>query len=158
MCKRLNQIQFNKHNSFLDNMEPHPIHSLFCSSDILNELICDFEREINSKRQQSKIKSITDLIVVLYKRNVVNRSNYRTILHNVLSCFPNITDKVKIKDFVNSLDRQSDELNTNTNQYGEFEFPVEAMNSKVIIHFDFSPAKASPYENGWSCPTTGRCC
>lgn len=114
-------------------MAKHSVHSLIVSPNILNGFVCDFEREINSKRQKSKIQSIADLIIVLYKRNVVDRNNYSTILHNVLNYFPSISDKVKIEDFINSLDRQIDCSHTNNNQYGEYELVAREQSQEIIL-------------------------
>lgn len=102
-------------------MEPHPVQSLFVSPDILSDFISDFETKINSKRLQSKIKSIADLIIVLYKRNEIDRNNYSTALQTILNHFPGLSEKTKIKDFVHSLDRQSISNNANVNQYGKIE-------------------------------------
>lgn len=100
-------------------MEPHPVQSLFVAPDILSDFIRDFETKINSKRIQSKIKSIGDLIIVLYKRNVIDRNNYSTALQSILNQFSSNSEKTKIKDFVYLLDRQSVSRNANENQYGK---------------------------------------
>lgn len=141
-------------------MDSHPVYSLIVSPNILNELVCDFEREINSKRQQSKISSIGDLIVVLYKRNVVDRSNFNDILDNVLNRFPSTGDKGKIKDFINLLDRRIDCHNANKNQYGEF--GSNEMSTKNFIHFEFtliySRAETSQFKTECnSCTETDPC-
>lgn len=109
----------------LITMEPHPAQLLIVPPEILRKHLIAFEREINSKRLQSKLKSIGDLIIVLYKRNVINRNNYANVLQNVSNDFPCVSDKAKIKDFVNLLDRQSNCSDINVNQYGEFEFICE---------------------------------
>lgn len=129
----------------------YPIRTVIVSSDILNAIISDLKREINSKRCQSKIHSISDLIIVLYKRNVIDRNNYSTILQNVLHVCSN-DDKLKIKDFVHSLDHHSDSVNTNTNQYGEPCLTRGVMDTSdiEIIRFQFkfysSSAKTSSYK------------
>lgn len=115
-------------------MEPHPVQSLFVAPDILSDFIHDFETKINSKRLQSKIKSIGDLIIVLYKRNVIDRNNYSTALQNVLNHFLSISEKTKIKDFVYLLDRQSVSSNPNENQYGK---PGNLPGEENIFHVEF---------------------
>lgn len=103
-------------------MATHPLQSLVVSTEMLNDLKGDFESEINSRRLKSKITSISDLIYVLHKRNVINRTNYNIILQNVLDRFSSVSDKTTIEDFVYSLDRDNDHNNTSANQYGEPKF------------------------------------
>lgn len=114
-------------------MEPHPVQSLIVSPDILSDFISDFENKINSKRLQSKIKSIEDLIIVLYKRNEIDRNNYSIVLQNILNHFSGISEKAKIKDFVYLIDRQSVSCNANVNQYGKTEnLPGEENITKMV--------------------------
>lgn len=141
-------------------MEPHPAQLLIVSPEMLRKHLIAFEREINSKRLQSKIKSIGDLIIVLYKRNVINGSNYANVLQNVLNDFTSFSDKVKIKDFVQLLDRHSDCSGINVNQYGEFEFmrEVECADEFYLeIEFGFSSSEAESCQIGEYSLSSDRC-
>lgn len=99
-------------------MGSHPLHSLQIPTEILNNFIIDFQRDINSNRIKSRISSIGDLIDVLWKRNMFRKNNYDSALCEMLNYFVRLEDKEKIRQYVNDLDND-DDFTKNENQYGK---------------------------------------
>lgn len=94
------------------------IRSVYVPVDTLENLVGEFRRDINSKRSESKISSLAELIELLYKRNLLRNQTSEILLRTVLSSVSPSDQKI-IRDFLKCLLRD-DELLGEENVYGEF--------------------------------------
>lgn len=104
--------------SLLFNMfHPHPIHKLQIPSHILHDLIDEFDVEINSKRLKSKINKISDLIDILWKRNLFQTNNSET-LSVILNRISHNSHQETIKSYLSFLSHENRMINGTENVYG----------------------------------------
>lgn len=80
----------------------HPIYQLNISLDFLDELKDNFRSVIRSRRRESCINDISDLINVLWKRDLIHRKTSHSIL---LHRFENEADREILRDYIDQLDR-----------------------------------------------------
>lgn len=81
--------------------EVHPIYQLEISSDFLNELKEDFRNAIKSRRKESCINHISELINILWKRDVIRKQTCHSIL---LYRFKNEAERQILQNYIDHLD------------------------------------------------------
>lgn len=95
------------------------IRSVRVPADTLENLIGEFRRDINSKRSESRISSLAELIELLYKRNLLRNQTSEILLHTVLSSV-NPSEQQIVREFLKCL-LKDDECLGEENVYGECE-------------------------------------
>lgn len=83
----------------------HAINNIRISNDILMNLKYDFSTRINSKRRLEHIKSIRDLVDILWNLAEIGMENIDTLLASNF-CFFNTEDKNVIKDYVSKMNAE----------------------------------------------------
>lgn len=96
----------------------HPIYQLEISSDFLNELKEDFRTAIKSRRRESTINHISELINILWKRNIIRRQTCQSIL---LHRFKSEAERAILQNYIDRLD-----------YFDRYEFD-ENFNGKIIV-------------------------
>lgn len=81
--------------------EVHLIYQLEISSDFLNELKEDFRNAIKSRRRESCINHISELINILWKRDIIRKQTCQSIL---LYKFKNETVRQILQNYIDHLD------------------------------------------------------
>lgn len=66
-------------------MSSQSVQAISIPTETIQCFVSEFRSDINSVRCESRISSLSDLIGVLVKRNVLNIQTYEIILQNVLS-------------------------------------------------------------------------
>lgn len=93
------------------------VESLSIAPSVLADVVDDFKDLINSKRLQSRIGQLNELIHILFKRDLFRSS--RDTLSLLLSRFPEHDDKSKIINYVNYL-TEGETINDTVNVYGKY--------------------------------------
>lgn len=93
----------------------HPIHSLQVPIDILDCLLNEFDEVINSKRLRSRIRHISELIDVLWKRLIF--STDESALVTICKNLSNSEQRAITRSYANSL-MQNGNPNNFQNVYG----------------------------------------
>lgn len=96
---------------------PHPIHKLQIPSHILHDLIDEFDVEINSKRLKSKINKVSDLIDILWKRNLF-QTNTNETLSVIFNKISHDSYQETIKSYLHVLSHENQMINGIENVYG----------------------------------------
>lgn len=96
---------------------PYSIDKLQISSHLLNDLIDEFDAEINSKRQKSRIHKISELIDILWKRNLF-QANASETLAVIFNRIPHDSYQETIKNYIVYLNHGNQISNGAVNVYG----------------------------------------
>lgn len=94
--------------------DAHAIRTIHISTEILIRLVDEFVECINSKRIQSRIVTIEDLIKILWKRDILYSDHN---IRSIVKYFPNSDHRDIIKSFITYLNG-SDILGNSGNNYG----------------------------------------
>lgn len=79
----------------------HQIYQLEIAPDILIDLKDEYRSVINSRRRESCINCISDLIDILWKRNVLRKETCQSML---LNRFKNASDRQILYNYIEHLD------------------------------------------------------
>lgn len=82
--------------------QAHPIHNLLITSGTLTNLIDEFDYLINSKRLRSRIHRLSELIDILWKRNLF-QNNGNGIIAIFVSHFSSLEQQNILKDYIECL-------------------------------------------------------
>ena len=95
----------------------HQLHQVAIPDDVFANLKRDFRRSINSTRRSFCIRSVVDLIDVLWKRDLIRPSNHRLVLEDLVNAVSRQEQEL-IADYICQL-ATNDQPNSNGNQYGK---------------------------------------
>lgn len=95
----------------------HPVHNINISSDLLDCLVEEFEELINSKRLRSQISKISELIDVLWKRNIFHSD--KSASNTLLKYISNDSQREVVRNYIGVLNL-SGNADGSGNVYGLF--------------------------------------
>lgn len=97
----------------------HPVQNINISSDIIDCLLEEFDGFINSKRLKSRISKISELIDVLWKRNIFYTDQH--VSNTIYKYISNANQRDIVRNYINILNSNGN-VNNVGNVYGMFFF------------------------------------